>query len=268
MFLQHLTYLLVSIKPIDMDKHILELREAAEKIGLTLEDPETENSFGNEVKEISPKHYTRYNYGTFYPAQLKKQFPDSNDPQLRKIMQEIAIKTSPTPNIILIEQKRDRLLQSYITLFSCVQRYYFNDHLANPEISDALKYFDLKGLFEINHFQSSTFEEIVYPHRRKLAETASPSHSPVSSPQSSAFSLKSSSSTASVLSALNTAQQSPLASPSRRHPLPLSPSPQRDKDKLQRSAQRNSALFFSEAPQSPTRTSKVHWAFHPEHRKL
>jgi hypothetical protein len=291
LFLQHLSYILTHIKPIDIDKHIQELHDAVEQIGLDLHHHQQSENDEQEKEqvEIHPKKYTAYNYNTYFPSQLKKQFLHADDPQLRQIMQEISIKTSPTPNIILIEQKRDRLIQAYVTAFSKVQRYYFNSHLENPEISDSLKYFDLKGLFEINHFQSATHEDILYPHRKELlaelktkhrhrmSRSNGIPHKPEkqqqisSSSAATVFNLPggltgSHSTVATSVSGVRKSQSSPQL---HQNSTPVKNNLEKERMK-QRAIERNIALFLptvGEARGSPS-PSKIHWAFHPENRKF
>jgi hypothetical protein len=95
-----------------------------------------------------------------------------DDPQLKEIMQEIAMKSSSALNMLLIEQKRERLIHGYISLCSRVRRFHLKNKLEESETggvttgglrNDTVRYRELKGLFEINYFHSSSFEQIVHP---------------------------------------------------------------------------------------------------------
>lgn len=198
-FLKHLTFLLNHIPYDETDTYILELREAGEKIGLRLRQSNAEgviggidstdtdddmsiNSLGdrsnittgmNSVgsgKSSYSSHTTRSSYNEAKTLPYWNEPLAADDPQLRTIMHEIALKSSVSANIFLVEQKRDRLIHAYVALCGQVKRGVISSKLDDPDTTDSLKFSDLKGLFEINYFHSSTFNDIIYPHRRRLQQ--------------------------------------------------------------------------------------------------
>lgn len=208
----------------------MELRDSAQKIGLDVgEEPDI-----LEVVEENPKSLAEQE-SHFYAFWRNSAHAD--DPNLRMIMQEIALKSSVTSNTLIVEQKRERLMQAYINLLSRVQRSSISKRLDDPEATDVNKYAEIRGLFEINYFHSSTFHDLVKPYgyqeaktptrssrREPLLGTHSPSHS--------------------VSSNRNTTQSNSE----------LSPVGDRQIQK-QRNVSRNSALFFNSSPstsRSPT----------------
>lgn len=89
-----------------------------------------------------------------------REIPHHQDKHLRTIMYEIALKTSPNcMNMLLVEQKRDRLIDAYVKLFTRSARAIINTQVEDNETPDLTRYQHLCELFEINYFHSETFEE-------------------------------------------------------------------------------------------------------------
>ncbi len=191
-FLKHLTFLLNNIPLDENDTYILELREAGERIGLRIhqnldgiiesvdtDDDITISSVGERssittgMNSINSNYTDRSSHSSIAEAKNAHYWNEplpADDPQLRTIMHEIALKSSVSANIFLVEQKRDRLIHAYVTLCGRVKRNVITSKLDDPEATDAVKFSELKGLFEINYFHSSTFDDIVYPNRKRLKQ--------------------------------------------------------------------------------------------------
>jgi len=89
-----------------------------------------------------------------------KEVPHHHDKNLRNIMYEIALKTSPNCiNMLLVEQKRDRLIDAYVILHTRSTRAVITNQLENTELSDFTRYQHLCDLFEINYFHSDSHQE-------------------------------------------------------------------------------------------------------------
>jgi hypothetical protein len=123
-------------------------------------------SFSNQRLTAEEQEAADYEKAAFFqPLKI-------DDPQLKEIMQEIAVKSSMAVNMLLIEQKRERLIHAYISLCSSVRRFHLKSKLEEVKteetttggsFNDAVRYRELKGLFEINYFHSSSFEQIIHP---------------------------------------------------------------------------------------------------------
>jgi len=122
---------------------------------------------------------TPNNNNNVYFPMFWKDIPHHRDEQLRKIMYEIACKTSPhCLNMLLIEQKRDRLIDAYVKLHTRSARAVIHTQVEDEDCPDIQRYERLCALFTINYFHSDTFQSPQQQVSQKYNNNAMPPQPP------------------------------------------------------------------------------------------
>lgn len=91
----------------------------------------------------------------------KRDGCDLDDGLLRGVIQELVAIVLETSNILQIEKLQALYIEAYRNLVTRAMRNeIIHDHVCNAAANDIEKYSGICSLFEINYFQSNSFEEL------------------------------------------------------------------------------------------------------------